>query len=358
MVAGAVAPPRLDLTNKDLLRAHIHAVWLAEAHLNLGKSLTEILELTGDAPSLALKPEIREKVEDNKICDRARARAAKILRDILPAEEAESFLDLTMQNVSQSFDRACDRWRDLYKAALKQIETQEKIRRDPSRSPSHHSRAERSRREALSQRDLLIDVGRAAQSDFYSYRYFATEGFLPGYSFPRLPLSAFVPGRRLRQPDGYLSRPRFLAISEFGPRAIIYHEGSKYSISKVTMPVSEEDDGLATTQIKQCEHCGYIHPHTSDFDLCQRCKQKLDNPLRPLLRMQNVSTKRRDRINADEEERQRWGYELRTGLRFNESDGEPEMQTAAVQLDGEASRSLDLCADSDDMADQPGLAAP
>ena len=32
-------------------------------------------------------------------------------------------------------------------------------------------------------------------SDFYTYRYLATEGFLPGYNFPRLPLYAFVPAR-------------------------------------------------------------------------------------------------------------------------------------------------------------------
>ena len=30
MVSGAVTPPRLDLTNEDLLRAHMHAIWLAE----------------------------------------------------------------------------------------------------------------------------------------------------------------------------------------------------------------------------------------------------------------------------------------------------------------------------------------
>ena len=30
------------------------------------------------------------------------------------------------------------------------------------------------------------------QTDFYSYRYFASEGFLPGYSFPRLPLAAVL----------------------------------------------------------------------------------------------------------------------------------------------------------------------
>ena len=30
-------------------------------------------------------------------------------------------------------------------------------------------------------------------ADFYTYRYLATEGFLPGYNFPRLPLYAYVP---------------------------------------------------------------------------------------------------------------------------------------------------------------------
>ncbi len=35
-----------------------------------------------------------------------------------------------------------------------------------------------------------------------------------------------------------------------------------------------------------------------------------------LFRMQNVATRRRDRINSDEEERFRLGYELKTGVRF------------------------------------------
>ena len=37
-----------------------------------------------------------------------------------------------------------------------------------------------------------------------------------------------------------------------------------------------------------------------------------------LFRMQNVVTRRRDRINSDEEERVRMGYDLRTGVRFAE----------------------------------------
>ena len=45
MVAGEVAAPRLDLSNEDLVRAHIHAIWLAWA----GLSLTEgRIHLGGD----------------------------------------------------------------------------------------------------------------------------------------------------------------------------------------------------------------------------------------------------------------------------------------------------------------------
>ena len=30
MVSGQVAPPQLDLANEDLVRAHVHAIWLSE----------------------------------------------------------------------------------------------------------------------------------------------------------------------------------------------------------------------------------------------------------------------------------------------------------------------------------------
>jgi len=33
MVSGSVAPPRIDLTNEDLLRSHVQAVWLAETQV-------------------------------------------------------------------------------------------------------------------------------------------------------------------------------------------------------------------------------------------------------------------------------------------------------------------------------------
>ena len=190
---------------------------------------------------------------------------------------------------------------------------------------------------------LTADSTERRQSDFNPYRYLASEGFLPGYSFPRLPLSAFVPGRRSR--DDYLSRPRFLAVSEFGPGALVYHEGARYQIERVVLPAGEVDgEGrLPLTAVKQCRACGYLHPYDglAGADTCQRCGDELDGaPLTNLFRMQNVVTRRRERINSDEEERQRSGFELRTGIRFAEGRTRPGSQTAQVRAGGETVATL------------------
>lgn len=340
MVNGAVAPPRLDLANEDLVRSHVHAIWLAETGVDLGKTLKDILDLVGEQPSLELLDGVRADIESVSARRRTWTRAKNVL-EMIGAELLESgwydpdWLDKQLALVTQRFDQTCDRWRSLYSAALAQAETQGKIIRDVSRSPSDKRQAIRLRSEAESQLKLLTEAENIAQSDFYSYRYFASEGFLPGYSFPRLPISAYIPGRRVRERDEFLSRPRFLAISEFGPRSIIYHEGSRYIISQVILPVGEE--GPLTAQAKQCEHCGYLHPiHEGEGpDLCERCGMPLDPPLRKLLRMQNVVAKRRDRINSDEEERFRLGYEIRTGVRFPDRDGHPTYRVGEVVVDAQ-----------------------
>jgi len=47
--------------------------------------------------------------------------------------------------------------------------------------------------------------------------------------------------------------------------------------------------------------------------------------------MENVSTRRREKINSDEEERLRLGYDIRTGFRFANKDGQPLCRLATVK---------------------------
>jgi ATP-dependent helicase YprA (DUF1998 family)/very-short-patch-repair endonuclease len=335
MVAGAVTPPRLDLANEDLIRAHVQAVWLAETGADLKKSLCDILEVETSDPSLQLLDSVRADIESDQARRRARERCLRILEGIRGDLEragwySEAWLDEVLHQTARRFDLACDRWRGLYRAALAQAKAQDEVIRDATRSPGDKSHAERLRREAEQQLRLLTETADFAQSDFYSYRYFASEGFLPGYNFPRLPLSAFIPARRTKQREEYLSRPRFLAISEFGPRAVVYHEGSRYEINRVILPMQE--DGVLTSRAKQCGACGYIH--AAHDDRCRQCDAELPREFDNLLRLQNVATRRRDKINCDEEERLRLGYEIRTGLRFAE-EGPSGRTTARLTADGE-----------------------
>lgn len=345
MVSGAVTPPRLDLANEELVKSHVHAIWLAETNVSLGRSLKDILDVAGERPSLEVLPSVRDSLALPAAWERANVRAGRVLgsiREYLLVSDwySDSWLKETLEKVMLAFEDKCERWRGLYNAALSQREIQNRIIGDASRPASDKEQAKRLRREAESQLELLTRSDPYDYSDFYSYRYFASEGFLPGYNFPRLPLSAYIPARGRRrsdQKDEYISRPRFLAISEFGPRSIIYHEGSRYVINKVIIPVSQEND-IMTSEAKLCNQCGYLHPiqDTCGVDLCEMCGASLPAPLRQLFRLQNVSTRRRDRISSDEEDRMRLGYEIQTSIRFAEYGGTVAYKTAKAIKDDES----------------------
>ncbi len=84
MVAGAVTPPRLDLANEDLVRAHVHAVWLAETGQSLGSSLKDILNLEGETPTLAILPSVQASIGSANAKAQAKARLQGILATVQP----------------------------------------------------------------------------------------------------------------------------------------------------------------------------------------------------------------------------------------------------------------------------------
>ncbi|MBR5735148.1 MAG: DUF1998 domain-containing protein, partial [Desulfovibrionaceae bacterium] len=336
MVAGSVTTPRLDLANEDLIRAHVHALWLAESGLDLRQSLSELLDIDGANPSLAVLESVAAHLADPVPRTRTILRAQKILDGIVQDLQGcgwynEYWLKEAVKDIPIRFEDACERWRCLYRSAVLQRETQNAIVSDASRTQQERETAQKLRGEAEAQIELLLQKNSASQSDFYSYRYFAGEGFLPGYNFPRLPLSAFVPASRADGKGDYISRARFLALSEYGPGSIIYHEGSRYAISHVIMD-GQDDPSLPAGRLKLCEDCGYIHAAGcgQDPDLCEMCGSKRLKLMTNMFRMRNVATKRRDRISSDEEERLRFGYTLCTGFRFVAHGGMPSHRDTAI----------------------------
>ncbi|TDE85372.1 DEAD/DEAH box helicase [Deinococcus sp. S9] len=336
MVNGVVTTPRLELASENLIRTHVHSVWLAETRKQLDRSLVGILDMTD--PALPLIEELRDAFAAPGVYERALTRSRAVLADIADqlAEApwySEAWLQHTLRGAAHAFDRACDRWRDLYRAARSQLDFNNAILGDPSKG---HLRdlAKRQHGEAETQIRLLTETDDMEQSDFSTYRYLASEGFLPGYNFARLPLSAYIPGRRVgkQQSDHYLSRPRFLAVSEFGPGAIIYHNGAKYEAHKVIVQARGETSELPLLAAQRCTNCGYVH--TGDAhearDCCENCGHTLEPQMKNLFRMTSVSARRRERISSDEEERTRIGFEIKTGVRYAVQGGHLRRQRSQV----------------------------
>ncbi len=353
MVSGAVAPPRIDLANEDLLRAHIHAVWLAETGQSLGRSVSDLLDLGSDT-ELPVREDVTHYIQKPLYQSAALQRCQRIFATLgaeLTPERASwytpTWLTETVKQAPLSLDRAADRWRHLYRNAKEQQERQHTIVADALRSSDERKVAQRLREEAEVQLDLLTRARPDSFSDFYSYRYFATEGFLPGYNFPRLPVTAYIPARGHRASDDFLSRGRFIAISEFGPRSILYHEGNRYRVSRVVLPREEmrkvngeETSGSRTRTAQFCGHCGYLHADERlAADLCDRCATAMNGAnahlFKNLLRLESVSTYRVDRISCDEEERLRLGYEVQTLFRFSERDNGAPVTREMALLCGE-----------------------
>ena len=138
MVAGNVREPRLDLTNPALIRAHLQAEWLAETGVNLGQSMESIIDLDhresdGSQP-LSLRADITHHLNLSrpKLVQLRQRLKRMFVWDQASLEQcrwfSETWLDQLLQEARDKFDRAFNRWRELYATVATQLDvTQQKL---------------------------------------------------------------------------------------------------------------------------------------------------------------------------------------------------------------------------------------
>ncbi len=353
MVHGEVRPPLLDLANRDLVDNHLHAVWLACTAEPLSASIASLLELND--PRRPLRKELRAALERVDATTEATARMRRVLdllAEELTVETAPWFTgrdayseDLAAGAVTR-FDRAFHRWRELFAAAEEQRDAARRAMDDYAATAASRKAAQGRHAQALEQLGLLQQEGGGSANDFYTYRYLATENFLPGYNFPRLPLVAFIPSARgSRGRETYLQRPRFLALSEFGPGSLVYHEGRAYRVARAILSLGNrgtpEKPMLPTKSVRICRACGAGHFEDAS-SLCHACNLALDAPeeIQNLYRIENVATQPAERITANDEERQRQGFELQTTFEWAMRDGDHDVRHADAADTGGVSATL------------------
>ena len=350
MVHGEVRAPMLDLANRDLVESHLQAIWLSCTDQPLDPSISELLVLNDAARPL--RPELVTALAEAAVTRQAVRRMERLLgmvaADLTPEAApwypgAGAYAAQIAAGAAQNFDRAFNRWRELFQAAEQQRDAARKTMDDHS-APGTEKRAARSRHEqALDQIALLMQGdSNHAGGDFYTYRYLATEGFLPGYNFPRLPLMAYIPkgfgagGAQGRQT--WLQRPRFLGLAEFGPRSLVYHEGRAFRVVRAMIATSQKagmsEVRLPTEIVRICRECGA--GHFEERSVCHACGRPLGTSeiVRSVYRIENVSTWPVERITSNDEERQRQGFELQTTFQWAVRDGAVDVRRGDV-VDGE-----------------------
>ncbi|KST59935.1 DEAD/DEAH box helicase [Methylobacterium sp. GXS13] len=337
LVAGIVRPPALDIANQDLVRSHLHAEWLAASGVALDPDIPTNLAM--DDTGLPLDPE-----RDTALAEAdANGAALPGMRALLAAtrdaiegadeipwlDEAAGFADAVAADARAELSSAFDRWRELYRGALDEQRGADEIQRRAGPRPGERKEALARYRRATQELELLERGRAAAGSDFYTYRYLATEGFLPGYNFPRLPLYASIPATRAAM----LQRPRFLAIAEFGPRSLIYHEGRAFRVTRAKLPAHARTDGgsLDVKTLILCADCGAAH-RDPRAERCHACDasltgaEQIDNAFR----VDNVEAEPQARISANDEDRQRQGFEILTVFEWPLSGGVPDIRRLEI----------------------------
>src|SRR5690606_17941217 len=169
--------------------------------------------------------------------------------------------------------------------------------------------------------------------EFYTFRYLASEGFLPGYNFTRLPIRVFLGGKDRNES---ISRPSYIGLKESGPNNLIYHNGGTFKVSRIT----PNDVALEFTEIKISKETHYAFLGKDEG------RGKNQDPItgsqftasnielyRNLLELEEAQSENSERISCMEEVRTSEGYV--TELYLNTADSVVDAAKIRLTVDGD-----------------------
>lgn len=352
LVAGVVQAPRIDLCNRELLLTHLNALAISEIGLpgieTQGMERPSLIRLLiDDNNEMPLAPSVSAGLQIAPVTyDRLKATFRRVIADFeieLVARAgtwySEDWLDQNLNKLADHLDASLTRWRRLYRSARSLLTraTQPIESGRLSVGSDEYKKCKRHQDQANRQLNLLRnDVsGINELSEFYPYRYLASEGFLPGYNFTRLPIRIFIPSGNTT--GDFISRPRAIALREFGPLNIIYHNGRKYRVSQLIV----QDAESSLTEAKISTKAGYyLADEQKDLEFCPFSGMNLgDNAnkehLHDLLEMSESRAEEIDRISCEEEERVLRGYNVQSY--FSVDGGQLEHLKKAIASTSETS---------------------
>ena len=330
LVAGAVQAPRLDLCNKELLVTHLNALAISEIGLpgleEMGGAKPSIMRfIEDDNDQMPLSPTVVNGLTiPGDLFHDIKATFTRVTYDFSNELAAKSsnwytdqWVEQNLNKLSDNLDQSLNRWRRLYRSARTILTraTQHIESGTLGLGSDEYKKHKRNQDQATRQLDLLRNDlgGRSSElSEFYPYRYLASEGFLPGYNFTRLPIRIFLPTNN--SSGEFISRPRAIALREFGPLNVIYHNGRKYRVSQLIV----QDADSAVSEAKVSKKSGYfLAGEQKDLEICPFTGENLgDNAncehLSYLLEMSESRAEERDRISCEEEERVSMGFRVQT----------------------------------------------
>ena len=243
---------------------------------------------------------------------------------------ADEFVAGVAAGAFDRFSEAFDRWRQLYLSAHAQLT-------EANRKSEMHGLSSTERREAklaqaqANEQLALLGEGPSHWRIGLLHLPLSGDGRLSaGLQFPAAAALCLCARCRAGGPKAaYLQRARFLAIAEFGPRSLIYHEGRAYPRSQGQAAARTSGGGRRPARHQDAFRLRRTAaPLTrAEPERCHVCHSPMGgiHPIRNVVRIDNVETLPAERITANDEDRQRQGFEIQTVFAWPKRDGRTDV---------------------------------